>query len=225
MKAMINILSNNSSELERTHKLFESEGFDVSSYSAVNEETINNVYKNHPDIILLDLDIENSDGIELCHQLKSENTLNSFIVIFTERKDEYIQIAGFKAGADDFIVKPINPRILIKRIEALLKRTPLNPKESDPMILSFRNLKIDRSRYLIYNDGKSFTLPRKEFEMLYMLISQPQKVFSREEIFQKVWKKNSCMNSRIIDVHIRKIREKIGENTINTVKGIGYQLA
>jgi len=225
MAPIIDILSSNLSELESTKKLLKNEGFEVFTYSVVNEKNINNIYKNHPDIILLDLMIENSDGIELCHQLKAENALNSFIVLYTSHKEEYIQIEAFKAGADDYILKPINPRILVKRIKALLKRKPLNLSISKPKILSYNNLKIDRESYLIYNDGESFSLPRKEFEMLYLLINKPQKVFSREEIFKKVWKEDNCVNTRIIDVHIRKIREKIGEKTINTVKGVGYQLA
>ncbi|MBL4670146.1 MAG: response regulator transcription factor [Flavobacteriales bacterium] len=225
MTPIIDILSSNLLELEKTKKVFEKEGFDVFAYSSVNEENVNSIHKDHPDIILLDLDIDNSDGIELCHQLKRENALNSFIVLFTTHKEEYIQIEAFKAGADDYIVKPINPRILVKRIKALLKRKPFNLKEEKPKILSFNNLKIDRESYLVFNEGESFSLPRKEFEMLFLLINKPQKVFSREEIFQKVWKEKKCMNTRIIDVHIRKIREKIGENIINTVKGVGYQLA
>jgi len=224
MTPKINILSSNLSELKNAQKLFESEGFDVFAYSSVNEENINSIYKNHPDIILLDLDIGNSDGIELCHQLKKENALNSFIVLFTADNEDYIQIEAFKAGADDYIIKPINPRVLVRRIRALLKRKPLI-KQSKPKILSYNSLKIDRDSYLVYNEGASYSLPRKEFEMLYLLINTPQKVFSREEIFQKVWDGKKCENTRIIDVHIRKIREKIGENIINTVKGVGYQLA
>jgi len=225
MTPIINILSTNSIELETTKALFKDKGFNVSTYTTVNEQTINSIYKNHPDIILLDLDIENSDGIELCYQLKSENALNSFIVLFTSHQEEYIQIEAFKAGADDYIIKPINPRILLKRVKALLKRKPLNLKKTKPKILSFNQLKIDRESYLIFNEGISYSLPRKEFEMLYLFINFPQKVFTREEIFTRVWKEKKCMNTRIIDVHIRKIREKIGENIIHTVKGVGYQLA
>lgn len=225
MTPIINILSSNLSDLEKTKKVFENDGFDVSEFSSVNEENINKIYKNHPDILLLDVDIENSDGIELCHQLKADNALNSFIVLYTTHEEDYIQIEAFKAGADDYIIKPINPRVLVKRIRALLKRKPLNPKSAAPKILSYNSLKIDRDSYLVYNEGASFSLPRKEFEMLYLLINKPKKVFSREEIFRTVWKVNKCENTRIIDVHIRKIREKIGENIINTVKGVGYQLA
>lgn len=225
MAPIIDILSNNSEELKTLKTLFINEGFCVSTYSAVDENCINTIYKNYPDIILMDLHLTNSDGIELCHQLKSENALNSFIILFTDDEQDYIQIEAFKAGADDYIIKPINPLVLLKKIKALLKRKPLNPKQTKPKIISFNNLKIDRESYLVYNDGKSYSLPRKEFEMLFLLINKPQKVFSREEILQKVWKEGKCINTRIIDVHIRKIREKIGENIINTVKGVGYQLA
>ncbi len=224
MVPVIGIFSNNLSELKDTQRVFEAEGFTVFTYSVVNENNLNSVYKNHPDVLLLDLNIDNSDGIELCYQLKVENALNSFIVLFTDHQEEYIQIEAFKAGADDYIIKPINSRILIKRIKALLKRKPLNLKKQ-AKILSYNNLKVDRESYLVFNQGRTISLPRKEFEMLFLLINKPQKVFTREEIFRKIWKEKDCMNTRIIDVHIRKIREKVGENVINTIKGVGYQLA
>ncbi|MBL4593625.1 MAG: response regulator transcription factor [Flavobacteriales bacterium] len=223
MAPTINIFSSNLLELECSKKLFKNEGYEVFTYSSVSEQNINNIFKNHPDIILLDLQIDNSDGIELCNQLKSENSLNSFIVLFSEHNDEYIQIAAFKAGADDYIIKPIKDHLLLKKIKSLLKRKILNLVSSQPRILSYKNLKIDKERYLIFIDGKSISLPRKEFEMLYLLMSSPQKVFSREEIYQKVWKKK-CNNFRVIDVHIRKIREQVGDAIINTVKSAGYQL-
>ncbi len=220
----INIFSSNLLALKTTIDLFKNEGYNVDTFSSVNEKTINSIYKEHPDIILLDIDINNSDGIEFCHQLKNENILNSFIVLYSHHKEDYIQIEAFKAGADDYIVKPISEEILLKKIAALLSRKKLNPKNNKPQIISYNNLKIDRESYLIFKDGCVFSLPRKQFEMLYLLIDSPQKVFSREEIFEKVWKDNNCLNSRIIDVHIRKIREKIGANIINTIKGVGYQL-
>ena len=135
MTPIIDILSNNSSELNITKKIFEDEGFQVFTYSSVDEKNINSIYKNHPDVILMDLHIDNSDGIELCHQLKAENALNSFIVIYTDHQEEYIQIEAFKAGADDYIVKPINPRILLKRVKALLKRKPINLPNKKPKIV------------------------------------------------------------------------------------------
>lgn len=226
MTPKINILSNNLTELEITKEVFKNKGYDVNTYSEVNETNINNIYKTDPDIILLDLDLDNSDGIELCHQLKSENVLNSLVVFFAKHSEDYIQIEAFKAGADDYIITPINPRLLLKKIGALLKRKPKQPQKDDrAKIVSYNRLKVDRESYLVINEGRSISLPRKEFEMLYLFINTPKKVFSREEIFQKVWKENDCLNIRIIDVHIRKIREKIGENVIKTIKGVGYQLA
>lgn len=226
MTPKINILSSNLSELETTEKVFKEQGYEVYTYSVVNENSINSIYKTHPDIILLDLDVDNSDGIELCHQLKSENVLNSFIVLYAKHQEDYIQIEAFKAGADDYIIRPINPRLLLKKVEALLKRKPQKfQNDNRAKIVSYNKLKIDRESYLVSLDGKKISLPRKEFEMLYLLINTPNKVFSREEIFQKVWKENDCLNTRIIDVHIRKIREKIGDSIIKTIKGVGYQLS
>jgi two-component system alkaline phosphatase synthesis response regulator PhoP len=226
MPPIIDILSSKIDELDTLKNLFQKEGFLVSTYTVVNENTINNIYKNNPDIILLGLEIENSDGIDLCYQLKHQNTLNSTIVLFSEHEDDYIQIEAFKAGADDYIVKPINPRVLIRKINALLRRKPIKTiGVNKAKILSHNKLKIDRDSYLVTYNGEEIALPRKEFEILYLLINSPQKVFSRDEICKKVWKNSSLANLRIIDVHIRKIREKVGSSIINTIKGVGYQLA
>ncbi|MGB0882718.1 MAG: response regulator transcription factor [Vicingaceae bacterium] len=225
MAPVIDILSSNLSELAHTKSIFEKEGFSVSTFSTISDKNVNAIYQHQPDVILMDLELDDSDGIELCHRLKAENALNSFIILFSTHQEDYIQIEAFKAGADDYIITPINPRVLVKRVQALIRRKPLNIKKTAPQILSYNSLKIDRESYLVYNEGNSYSLPKKEFEMLYLFINKPQKVFSREEIFKKVWKTNKCDNTRIIDVHIRKIREKIGENIINTVKGVGYQLA
>ena len=226
MPPVIDILSSKNDELETLKNLFQKEGFMVSTYTVVNENTINNIYKNNPDIILLGLEIENSDGIDLCYQLKNQNALSSTIVLFSEQEEDYIQIEAYKAGADDYIVKPINPRVLIKKVTALLRRKPETKTNiNKAKVLSHNKLKIDRDAYLVTYNGEEFELPRKEFEILYLLINTPQKVFSRDEICIKVWKNNTLTNPRIIDVHIRKIREKIGESIINTIKGVGYQLA
>ena len=225
MTPKIIIFSSTSIDLENAKKLFEREGFDVFTYVEVNETNINNIYKINPDIIFLDVEIVNSDGIELCYQFKSEKILNSFVILFTKHGEEYIQLEAYKAGADDYIVKPINARLLIKKIQALLKRKPLNRVNNTPKIITHNTLKIDRESYVIFKDGKRIALPRKEFEMLYLLINQPKKVFSREEIFESVWKDTTKKNTRSIDVHIRKIREQVGQKIIKTVKGVGYQLA
>lgn len=225
MTPKIAIFSSNSIDLENAKKLFEREGFKVFTFVEVNEASINSIYKLNPDIIFLDIEIINSDGIELCYQFKKENILNSYVILFTKHNEEYIQVEAYKAGADDYIVKPINARLLIKKIEALLKRKPLNKYSQTPKIITHNTLKIDRESYVVIKDGESIALPRKEFEMLYLLINQPKKIFSREEIFEQVWKDSTKKNTRIIDVHIRKIREQVGQQIIKTVKGVGYQLA
>ncbi|MDF1673235.1 MAG: response regulator transcription factor [Vicingaceae bacterium] len=225
MKPKVSIFSKNKIDLENAQKLFEREGFDVFTFVEASQSNINNVYKINPDIVFLDIDIINSDGIELCQKLKKEDKLNAFVIMFTKHGEEYVQAEAYKAGADDYIIKPINARLLIKKIQALLKRKPLNHQNNNPSILSHKRLKIDRDSYFVINEGKNIVLPRKEFEMLYLLINQPHKVFSREEIFEKVWNESDNRNTRIIDVHIRKIREQVGQHTIKTIKGVGYQLA
>ena len=225
MSPKIIIFSSSRNELQLTKIIFEEEGFEVLAFTSANQENINTLYKNNPDILLLDIDIEGSDGIELCYQLKKEGALNAFMVMFTSYDEDYIQVEAFKAGADDYILKPISSRLLVKKIKALLKRRKSSNIKNEPKILSYKELKIDRDTYSVIFNGKNFTLPRKEFEMLFLLINQPQKVFSREEIFDKVWRDRSKKNTRIIDVHIRKIREQIGQQVIKTVKGVGYQLA
>lgn len=227
VEGKIIIFSSNSIELHQAKSLFNREGFDVLAYKEVDQQKMNQLYKLNPDIIFLDIDIINSDGIELCYQLKKENAVNAFIVIFTKHYEEYIQVEAYKAGADDYIIKPVNSRVLIKKIQALLKRKPLNVSKHNPKILAHKNLKIDRDSYIVIKEGEQITLPRKEFEMLYLLVNQPQKVFTREEIFERVWSKKDLgkRNTRIIDVHIRKIRENLGHHVIKTIKGKGYQLA
>ena len=225
MTPKVSIFSSNKTDLINAQKLFEREGFEVFTYVEVNQANINNTYKINPDIVFLDLEIINSDGIELCHRLKTENAINAYVILFTKHNEEYIKLEAYKAGADDYIVKPINAKLLIKKMQALLKRKPLNIHNTNPSILSHKTLKIDRDSYSVINDGEHIVLPRKEFEMLYLLINQPQKIFSREEIFEKVWKDSTKKNTRIIDVHIRKIREQVGQQMIKTIKGVGYQLA
>jgi two-component system, OmpR family, alkaline phosphatase synthesis response regulator PhoP len=226
MSATIYIFSSNQDELEALKILFQNEGFLVVVNSEVNEVNINYIYKNHPDIILLDLNIDNSDGIELCYQLKSQNATNAIVALYSDHEEDYVQIEAYKAGADDYIIKPKNPRVLLKKINALLRRKPPNTtKITKAKILSHNKLKIDRDSYLITYNGEEISLPRKEFEILYLLINTPQKFFSREEICRKVWKNYTTTNPRIIDVHVRKIREKVGPSIINTIKGVGYQLA
>lgn len=178
--------------------------------------------KELPHLILLDVMMPGIDGIETCRELRSLPGLQDVIIAFlTARSEDYSHIAGFDAGADDYINKPIKPRVLVSRIQALLRRTTAVKKDSD--FLQLGNLRINRERYLVIKDNIEITLPRKEFELIYLLASKPGKVFTREEILIKIWGYDVVVGDRTIDVHIRKLREKIGEDYIRTIKGVGYK--
>jgi two-component system alkaline phosphatase synthesis response regulator PhoP len=179
-----------------------------------------------PEIIFLPVELENGDGIELCYEIKNNPKLRGiFVVLYSKRKEDYTQIAGLDSGADDYLVSPMQARVLSSKIKALLKRRPqsLVQKNSGDELV-YNDIIIDRERYLIIQDGVESYLPKKEFELLSLLLSRPQKVFSREEITQAIWGANPIVQSRTIDVHIRKIREKIGKRYIQTIKGVGYRL-
>lgn len=223
MAQAITIFSKDKTELNQLHKLFHAKGYEVNSFSEATPEILNKVHEINPDILMLDLDLGEVDGIELCFQLKKEKTLDAFIILFSDKREEYIQIEAFKAGADDYIIKPIGSRLLVKRIEALLKRRSAREAANKPKVVTLNNLRIDRDRFQVYVGDKITTLPLKEFEILYLLISHPNRVFSRNEIYEKIWKKKVATNSRIIDVHIRKIRKKIGDSYIRTNRGNGYK--
>lgn len=176
-----------------------------------------------PHIIVLDVMMPEMDGIETCGELKQIPALkNSLIVFLTARGEDYSQISGFDAGADDYVTKPIKPKLLISRLKALLRRyQDEESKTSD--LLQVDDFVIDSERFLVLKKGEEIVLPKKEFELLRLLVSKPNKVFTREEIFSKVWGDNVIVGDRTIDVHIRKIREKIGLDNIRTVKGVGYK--
>jgi two-component system alkaline phosphatase synthesis response regulator PhoP len=168
------------------------------------------------------------DGIAACEELRKIPTLKNTIIAFlTARGEDYSQIAGFDAGADDYITKPVRPKVLVSRVKALLKRTGETTQPvvviQDSNTITIGNLLIDKERYLIRMDDKEMILPRKEFELLSLLVSKPGKVFTREEIYFSVWGENVVVGDRTIDVHIRKLREKIGNEHIKTLKGIGYK--
>lgn len=174
-----------------------------------------------PDLILLDVMMPEMDGIEVCERLKAEEAYNSILICFlTARNEDYSQIAGLETGGDDYVSKPIKPKVLISRINALLRRFEVN-KTKD--ILDTSKVKINRENYTVENNGDTFHLPRKEFELLALLISQPNFVFKRNVILEKVWGSDIVVGDRTIDVHIRKLREKIGPHHISTLKGIGYK--
>lgn len=197
------------------------EGFEV--FRADNGKSgVELAKKENPDVILLDVMMPEMDGIETCRTLREmpqfENTIIAFL---TARTEDYSQIAGFETGADDYISKPIKPRVLISRLRALLRR--YDSKETKSSLLNAGNIQIDRERYLIIFNGEEMAVPRKEFELLYLLASKPGKVFKREEILNEIWGRDIIVGDRTIDVHIRKLREKLGEDLIKTVKGIGYK--
>lgn len=172
-----------------------------------------------PEVILLDVMMPQMDGIELCQILRQDLLLeNSIITFLTSRSEDYSQIAGFEAGADDYITKPIRPRLLISKIEALLRR--IKNQVSEPV--RENNVTIDRDRYLVKLKDRELLLPKKEFELLELLAGKPGKVFRREQILSIVWGNDAIVGERTIDVHIRKLREKIGNDYIRTIKGVGY---
>lgn len=198
------------------------EGFNVSTASN-GEEGLKKAKKEKPHLILLDVMMPGMDGIETCDQIRSNPSLESTLIAFlTARGEDYSQVAGFDAGADDYITKPIKPKVLISRMKALLRRYGQNQQASSS-IQEFGNLSIDLDKYQVSYKGKKLDLPRKEFELLSLLISRPGKVFHRDEILDKIWGNEVVVGGRTIDVHIRKLREKIGDKFIKTVKGVGYK--
>jgi two-component system, OmpR family, alkaline phosphatase synthesis response regulator PhoP len=201
------------------------EGFKV--FSARNGlEAIQMTGKIKPDLVILDVMMPEMDGIAACEEIrKLPGCKNVIIAFLTARGEDYSQIAGFEAGADDYITKPIRPKVLISRVKALLKRSVeiASNVNGDERILKIGNIVIDKERYILQIEGKELTLPRKEFELLSLLVSKPDKVFTRDEIYKSVWGNNVIVGDRTIDVHIRKLREKIGNDHIRTLKGIGYK--
>ena len=176
-----------------------------------------------PQLIILDVMMPGMDGIEACEQMRKQPELNDTVIAFlTARGEDYSQMAGFDAGADDYITKPIKPKILVSKVKALLRRfreTEVGSKE----MITLGDLIINREEYKIIKNGAEIMLPRKEFELLFLLASQPGRVFNREEIMGRVWGDDVVVGGRTIDVHIRKLREKIGDDSFQTIKGVGYK--
>jgi two-component system, OmpR family, alkaline phosphatase synthesis response regulator PhoP len=193
------------------------------TYIASNGREAIQLAKEHlPELIILDIMMPEMDGIETCRELRSIASLNNTIItFFTARNEDYSLVAGLDAGADDYIAKPIKPKVLTSKVSALLRRFI----ESRPAmsVYSVGKLTINTERYIIILDGREITLPRKEFELLNLLTSKPGKVFTRDEIYNRIWSADIIVGDRTIDVHIRKLREKIGENLIKTIKGVGYK--
>lgn len=175
----------------------------------------------NPDLILLDVMMPEMDGVETCLELRRNDRLKHTLIAFlTARSEDYSQIAGFEAGADDYINKPIKPRVLVSRVKALLRRGPAEAvSDSTPDTGIF----VDKDRYIVTREGEELSLPKKEFELLALLLSQPGRVFTRETILANVWGNDVIVGDRTIDVHIRKLREKLGDHYFKTVKGVGYK--
>tara|TARA_B100000963_G_scaffold277535_1_gene245909 strand:- start:375 stop:1058 length:684 start_codon:yes stop_codon:yes gene_type:complete len=197
----------------------ENEGYKV--ISAKNgKEALKLADEHLPHLIILDLMMPVMDGIEACERLRMDKKFsNSIIMFLSARGEDYSQVAAFESGADDYVTKPIKPRILNSKVKALLRRF----QNDLGQVLSFENLLIDSEKYIVVVDNKTLNLPRKEFELLFLLASKPGKVFKREKIMESVWGTDVVVGDRTIDVHIRKLREKIGENILKTIKGVGYQ--
>jgi two-component system alkaline phosphatase synthesis response regulator PhoP len=180
----------------------------------------------NPHLILLDVMMPEMDGIETCEQIRNTPEINNTLIAFlTARSEDYSQVAGFEAGGDDYIAKPIKIKVLISRIKALLKRYSESgiPELPESSVKHVGNIMIDLDKYLVTVDGKEINLPRKEFTLLQLLTSRPSKVFTREEIFDFIWGDHVFVGDRTIDVYIRKLREKLGDKHIKTIKGVGYR--
>jgi two-component system alkaline phosphatase synthesis response regulator PhoP len=201
----------------------EKEGYEVATASN-GEDGIALAEKEHPDLIILDIMMPKLDGVEVCRQLRSKPQFDRTVITFlTAREEDYSQIAALDVGGDDYITKPIRPRVFLSRVKALLRRSERIDEVEGEDIINVGGLVIDRERVSVNKDGEVIALAKKEFELLQLLVSKPGKVFSREEIFNKVWGTDVIVGNRTIDVHIRKLREKIGDHYIKTIKGIGYK--
>lgn len=220
MSKKILLVDDEADILELIKYNLEKEGFEVKmAYNG--KKAIKVASEFIPDLILLDVMMPEMDGVETCIELRKMPSLSHVVIAFlTARGEDYSQIAGFEAGADDYITKPIKPRVLVSKVKALLRRSELN---SDTAIVSSK-LSIDEARYVVLCEGKEIVLPKKEFELLRLLLSKPGNVFTRDNIFTAVWGNDAVVGERTIDVHIRKLREKIGDDYISTIKGVGYKL-
>ena len=186
------------------------------------EEGLEIARKELPDLIILDIMLPETDGIELCRRLREKSEFSHTLIIFlTARGEAYSEIAGFEVGADDYITKPVKPRVLVSRIKALLRRQ--SPIKEEENIIQFGALTIDKGRHIVLKNNVEIDMPKKEFEILLLLTSKPGKLFTRRDIYTSVWGNQLIVGERTLDVYIRKLREKLGEDFIRTVKGIGYK--
>jgi two-component system alkaline phosphatase synthesis response regulator PhoP len=199
----------------------EQEGYNVKTASD-GQQALVKAKKHQPQLIIMDVMMPHIDGIEACEQLRKDPMFNDTIIMFlTARGEDYSYVAAFDAGADDYVTKPIKPKVLVSKVKALLRR--FKEKEPDQDKLQVGKLIIDREQYEVSYKGEVFSLPKKEFELLYLLASKPDKVVKREKIMEIVWGSEVVVGDRTIDVHIRKLRDKVGDKSFKTVKGVGYK--
>ena len=198
------------------------EGYNVST-AADGKSAIEIAYNISPNLIIMDVMMPNMDGIEACDKLRSDEKFNDTIIMFlTARGEDYSHVAAYDAGADDYITKPVKPKVLVSKVKGLLRRLKkVIAKDINEIV--FDDIKIDREKYKVYISDNVLNLPRKEFELLYLLASKPDKVYKREKIMETVWGSEVVVGDRTIDVHIRKLREKVGDKYFKTVKGVGYK--
>jgi len=207
--------------LELLRYNLEKSGYEVKT-AGNGEEAVEAAKKFRPHLVLLDIMMPKMDGVEACRQMRAMPEMaGSFIVFLTARSEEYSEVAAFDVGADDYITKPIKPRALISRIQAMLRRG--SKKSVKPESLQFGTLQIDRTSYTVSVNGQRVDLPKKEFELLYFLAQHPNQVFSRDDLLHNIWGTDVYVLARTVDVHVRKVREKIGDDYISTVKGVGYK--
>jgi two-component system alkaline phosphatase synthesis response regulator PhoP len=221
-KATILLVDDEPDILEIVSYNLKNEGYQV--YTAQNgEEALKKAKKRKPDLVILDVMMPVMDGIEACERMRKMSELDNTIITFlTARGEDYSMIAGFDAGADDYITKPVKPRVLVSKVKSLLRRRD-NMEEDGSNVVKIGELTIDRDQYKIIYQKEEMILPRKEFELLSLLTTKPGKVFKREEILDTVWGNEVIVGGRTIDVHIRKLREKLGDDKFKTVKGVGYK--
>ena len=198
------------------------EGYNVST-AADGKSAIKMAYNISPSLIIMDVMMPNMDGIEACEKLRSDDKFNDTIIMFlTARGEDYSHVAAYDAGADDYVTKPVKPKVLVSKVKGLLRRLKkVIAKDINEIV--FDDIKIDREKYKVYISDKVLNLPRKEFELLYLLASKPDKVYKREKIMETVWGSEVVVGDRTIDVHIRKLREKVGDKYFKTIKGVGYK--
>ena len=198
------------------------EGYNVST-AADGKSAIEIAYNISPNLIIMDVMMPNMDGIEACEKLRSDEKFNDTIIMFlTARGEDYSHVAAYEAGADDYVTKPVKPKVLVSKVKGLLRRLKkVIAKDVNEIV--FDDIKIDREKYKVYISDNVLNLPRKEFELLYLLASKPDKVYKREKIMETVWGSEVVVGDRTIDVHIRKLREKVGDKYFKTVKGVGYK--